>query len=272
MPADEDSTAPSSPPDSANDDSGHRMPRRRFWRHVVVLLAVAAVVVVVIYYGIPWLETYFRSVSTDDAYIAGYVTYVGPRISSRVDSVTVNEDDSIRAGEVLVRLDPQPFRLAVEQAQAKLEFAQASLVQAQAEVRSQLASVRANQYLTQSAVDQLRLQIASLQSSVADLKLDRGSTRARRTGLRPAIQIVDASGRSPRRITTRAAPRWTSPGTGWERKSKPSSGTVPGWGWPATSRALPRFPGTSSTNMREFKWPCPIGPRRSAGWASNWTR
>jgi membrane fusion protein, multidrug efflux system len=123
-------------------------------------------------FGIPWLESYFTLVSTDDAYVSGYITYLGPRIASRVDLVAVHETDFVRQGEVLVRLDPRPFRLAVEQAEAALATAQADLAQARVAVWSDLSAVRANQYLAEAAVDQLQYQIASLKAAAADLKLD----------------------------------------------------------------------------------------------------
>ena len=144
----------------------------RPWRRLIALIAGSIVLGAVLYFVVPWLEDYFRYVWTDDAYVAGYVTYIGPRIASRVERVAVREDDYIRAGEVLVRLDPQPFRLAVEEAQAKLEYARANLAQTLAEVHSQLAEIRSRQYLVQSAADQLQYQIATLRSGVAELKLD----------------------------------------------------------------------------------------------------
>ena len=138
----------------------------------MALVAALILLGVGLYFAIPWLADYYNHVSTDDAYVAGYVTYMGPRIASRVERVAVREDDAIRAGELLVQLDPQPFRLAVEEAQAKLQFAQANLAQTLAEVRAQLATIRARQYLAESAADQLQYRIATLKSGVAELKLD----------------------------------------------------------------------------------------------------
>ncbi len=87
------------------------------------------------YYGVSWLVCYNYHLSTDDAYVSGYVTYQGPRIASRVEEVAVNEDDFIHTGDVLVCLDARPFHLVVKEAKADLRFARASLVQARQDVR-----------------------------------------------------------------------------------------------------------------------------------------
>lgn len=142
------------------------------WRRIAIAAVVLAVLALVLYYGISWFIHHLNRVSTDDAYVAGYVTYLGPRVASRVEQVAVNEDDFIRAGEVLVRLDARPFQVAVTQAKADLQLAEAQYAQAQADVRSQLFSARASQYLNQSTVDQIRLQIASLRSAAAELGQD----------------------------------------------------------------------------------------------------
>jgi membrane fusion protein (multidrug efflux system) len=157
---------------SENVETG-KAPRPRRWKRIVFAAFALSLIAAGLYYGVPWFKNYLNSVSTDDAYISGYVTYIGPRIASRVEKVAVNEDDFIYAGEVLIWLDPQPFQLAVEQAKANLLFAQANLAQARTGVRSQLSASRANQYLAQSALNQVQFQIANLRSAIAQLKLDK---------------------------------------------------------------------------------------------------
>jgi membrane fusion protein (multidrug efflux system) len=146
---------------------------RRHRRPRAVIAAVALVLVGLgLYYGARWVVDYFRYVSTDDAYVSGYISYLGPRIASRVEEVLVKEVDFIRAGEVLVRLDSHPFRVAVEGANAELQLAQANLAEARATVRAQLSTARANEYLTRTAVDQVRSQVAGLRAALAEQKLD----------------------------------------------------------------------------------------------------
>ena len=178
--------------DPTEGDAGQHAPR--YGRGIAIAVAVLALLGVGLYFGLPWLEGYLNHVSTDDAYVSGHITYLGPRIASRVEEVLVDEDDFIRAGEVVIRLDAEPFRLAVQKAQADLQLAQASLAEAQAGVRGQLSTARANQYLAQLAIDQVRSRVASLEAAVAELKLDEAKLAlAEKTFARDAKLITSKS-------------------------------------------------------------------------------
>jgi membrane fusion protein, multidrug efflux system len=73
-----------------------RKPRR--WRIVVGILVAA----VLLFIGIPRLIRAFNTVSTDDAYVNGYVTFVAPRVSGQVARVLVDDDNRVKKGDVLV--------------------------------------------------------------------------------------------------------------------------------------------------------------------------
>jgi membrane fusion protein (multidrug efflux system) len=146
--------------------------RGRPWRRIALTLLGLLALGAALYFGIPWLRHTLSVVTTDDAYVSGHITYLGPRISSRVEQVLVDEAQFVRAGSVLVRLDPQPYRLAVEEAEAALQLVQADLEQTRANVRAQVSTSRANQYLLRSAVNEVRDQVASLRAGVAQLRLD----------------------------------------------------------------------------------------------------
>jgi membrane fusion protein (multidrug efflux system) len=59
-------------------------------------------------------------VSTDNAYVGAQKVLITPDVSGKVISVTVREGQRVNAGDELFALDPQPYRLALEAAQAKL--------------------------------------------------------------------------------------------------------------------------------------------------------
>jgi membrane fusion protein (multidrug efflux system) len=61
-----------------------------------------------------------RYVSTDNAYIKSEKIAVSPDISGRVSAVFVNANQVVKPGEVLFRIDPEPFQIAVDQARAGL--------------------------------------------------------------------------------------------------------------------------------------------------------
>ena len=116
-----------------------RKPRPRGRRRLVIGLVVAAVLWAGHSYGVPYVREMLETVETDDAFVAGHITYVSPRIEDVVTEVLVDQNDRVEPGELLVRLDREPFEVAVAQAEASLEEARANLVQARAQVRSQIA-------------------------------------------------------------------------------------------------------------------------------------
>ena len=61
-----------------------------------------------------------RYVSTDDAYVQAAKLMVSTDVSGLVQSVNVREGQRVRKGDVLFRLDPQPFRIALQNAKAQL--------------------------------------------------------------------------------------------------------------------------------------------------------
>jgi membrane fusion protein (multidrug efflux system) len=61
-----------------------------------------------------------RYVSTDNAYVGAQKVLITPDISGKVANVTVHEGQHVTAGDELFEIDPQPFSLALKQAQAKL--------------------------------------------------------------------------------------------------------------------------------------------------------
>jgi membrane fusion protein (multidrug efflux system) len=61
-----------------------------------------------------------RYVSTDNAYIGAQKVLVTPDVSGKVQKILVHEGQHVKVGDELFELDPVPFRLALEQAEAKL--------------------------------------------------------------------------------------------------------------------------------------------------------
>ena len=68
-----------------------------------------------------------RYVTTDNAYVGAQKVLITPDISGKIDKVVVQEGQHVNAGDVLFEIDPVPFRLAVQQAKAKLEQAKTDL-------------------------------------------------------------------------------------------------------------------------------------------------
>jgi membrane fusion protein, multidrug efflux system len=90
---------------------------------------IIAVVVVLILAGggyFIWAEMQ-KSESTDDAEIDGDIVTISPRVQGHVIEVDVQDEQIVKAGDILVKLDPQDFEVAVAKAKADLADAQAGL-------------------------------------------------------------------------------------------------------------------------------------------------
>jgi len=84
-----------------------------------------------------------RYMSTDDSSVEAAQTAISSNIAGRVIELDVHDNQSVRRGDVLFRIDDRPFRIAVEDAQAKLAAARMQISAAKASYRQQLASVAA---------------------------------------------------------------------------------------------------------------------------------
>jgi len=82
-------------------------------------MAAAAAAVVLIVGGIIWFRTRGRE-STDDAQVDGRITQVAARVGGTVIKVSVDNNQAIGAGTVLVQLDPRDYQVAVDRARAEL--------------------------------------------------------------------------------------------------------------------------------------------------------
>jgi membrane fusion protein (multidrug efflux system) len=149
-----------SPPSPAQKRTG-----RRKWPWIVgILLLVGAAAL-----GIPWFLQSLNTVSTDDAYVNGHVTMVAPRVTGQVKQVLVDDNNSVRKGDLLVELDPEPFQVQVNIAQAAVTAANADLVAAQASVRGMEGLTRSLRYGLERAIEDVDDKVATLKLRVATL-------------------------------------------------------------------------------------------------------
>ena len=122
---DQVSTAP--PPNLDLERTSTSRTRRRsgLARWALLLIVLIAVSVAVGY----WYATRDQ-VSTDDAFIEGRVVTVAPQVSGAVVALHVDDNQRVKAGDVLIEIDPSSYRAARDQAAASLAVAQAQLANA----------------------------------------------------------------------------------------------------------------------------------------------
>ncbi len=151
-------------------------------------------------------------VTTDDAYLRADVSTIAPRIRGLVAAVAVRDNQHVRAGDVLVRIDPEEYqaRLAVAEgdaasARASVEAEAASLAKLDAEQRLAAANVRATETGIRSAdaendrarLDRARFDQLASTGAVSTRDADRArataaSARADADRSRAALEVMRA--------------------------------------------------------------------------------
>ena len=138
---------------------------RRVIVGAIIVLAIAGALV----YGVPAILLALNTVSTDDAYVNSHVTFVAARVPGQVLEVLVDDNYRVKKGEVIVRLDPTPYQVIVEQKRAAYDVAKANLVVAEDDVRAMIGKARSARFKLQHAIEDVDNQVALLQANVAKL-------------------------------------------------------------------------------------------------------
>ncbi len=119
-------------------------------------LALCLGAVVVLTAGWTWAHS-LEARSTDNAYVRADVTSVAPKVAGYVTALEVEDNQAVRAGDVLFRIDDRDYLARLSQAVAEVETAQASLDNIDAETKLQHALIRQAEAERLAALAQLKL-------------------------------------------------------------------------------------------------------------------
>jgi membrane fusion protein (multidrug efflux system) len=86
----------------------------------------ALALAVLLYFGISYLANVFTHESTDDAFIAGHVVSIAPRIAGQVTAVHIVDNQMVRSNDLLVEIDPADYAIVVAQKETAAEAQQSS--------------------------------------------------------------------------------------------------------------------------------------------------
>ena len=111
--------------------------KRRLLRTALLVLGPLVLLIGGAYFYI----TGARFVSTDNAYVKADIAAVSPEVSGRVVTVAVANNDPVKAGQLLFRLDDQPFKLALAQAEAQLKTTRDDILAQQASYRQKKVEI-----------------------------------------------------------------------------------------------------------------------------------
>jgi membrane fusion protein (multidrug efflux system) len=87
-----------------------------------------------------WIDKPY--VTTDDAFVRATKGSINARVSGQVVEIAVKDNQVVRKGQLLFRIDPEPYEIAVEQAEAKLGSARLQIAGLKATYREQLADLQ----------------------------------------------------------------------------------------------------------------------------------
>lgn len=132
---------PSAQPATESDSSANKKIRRRRRRWLRPLLLILGPVVVLAGAGYVYV-TGQRYVGTDNAYLKSDKVAVSAQVSGPIVEVAVAENQPVARGDLLVRLDAEPFEVALEQAKAKLAGVRQNIAALKADFRQKQEELR----------------------------------------------------------------------------------------------------------------------------------
>ena len=175
-------------PDAVEEIEIEQPKSRRKGIIVVVLLVVVLVAV-----GLWWRSTFTED--TDDAQVNGHLIQVSARVGGQVAKVDVEENQVVKAGDVIAELDPRDYQVAVENAEAALASAQANAAAANVNVPittvntgSSLTSAGADVSGTMAGIEQAQKQLEAAHARVAQAQANSTKAQADLVRYKPLVE------------------------------------------------------------------------------------
>jgi membrane fusion protein (multidrug efflux system) len=164
---------------------------RRPWKQRIAFgLLGALVLAAALIFGVPWIRLTLNTVSTDDAYVNGHVTFVAARVSGQIARVLVDDNNRVRKGDVLAQLDKEPYEDDVAVKRAAVDTAKADLQAAVAAVRALEAQARSLRWKLQYAIQDVDNRIAVLHARVAALEKNNATLKLAQLDFARAEQLL----------------------------------------------------------------------------------
>jgi RND family efflux transporter MFP subunit len=167
------------PPRRLDDDaretvagrSVDRPPPRRSLRLLPVLITLCVAVVAAYACWLLW-NAYMAAPWTRDGTVRVYVVTVAPEVAGQIVDLPVHDNQYVHKGDLLMRIDPRDYRVAVDLSQAALDQAQADYVnkQSQASRRLQLTNLATTPEQNEQYVSSAKMAQASVEQQKANLE------------------------------------------------------------------------------------------------------
>ncbi len=161
----------------ASEDTGHDREEKKpsvFRRHpLIVLLAIVAIILLAIGGYVYWLIYVHPYETTDDAFVDARSFSVAAKVSGYVSEVPVTDNQHVNAGDVILKIDPRDYQIALDQAKSQIDVSNAAIASADAQIAASAASI--DQQKAQLASAAAALQFARDEASRQDQLLKSGA-------------------------------------------------------------------------------------------------
>jgi membrane fusion protein, multidrug efflux system len=153
-------------------------PSRRAIKRAALALALALGVAAAADFGYGYLTTGRYLETTDDAYVKADSTIVAPKVSGYIAEVLVNDNEQVKAGQLLARIDDRDFRTALAQAKADVAASDAAVRNLDAQIELQQPIIQ--QQAAEVDAAEANLQFAQEERARYDVLMKSGSGTVQR--------------------------------------------------------------------------------------------
>lgn len=126
----------------------------------------AAVLVLLLVFGVRYIIWSAHHETTDDAYLAGHLHPISARITDTVQQVLIDDNQHVVEGQTLVILDPNDYKVRLDQAKAALDAASRQAETAEAAIRSTSQSATAQTTQAQGSIGEAKASIQATKAAV----------------------------------------------------------------------------------------------------------
>jgi membrane fusion protein, multidrug efflux system len=167
-------------------------------RRAVIGLAAVVAVSILGWGGWAWYKS-STEVATDDAYVEGTISPVSAKVAGHIVELRVNDNQAVRANEVMLRVDPRDYEAKRDQARAAVAVAEANLRAARAELPLARETTRSQVDEVRAALEGTRVGVKSSESAVDEARARLESKRAAAAASRADVAAAESNQRKAKR-------------------------------------------------------------------------
>ena len=144
--------------------------KRSFWQRRPVVIIGTVILFALLYFGLGYLAESLTHESTDDAFLDAHVVALAPRVAGQVKRVLVKDNQAVKAGDLLVEIDPRDLEVQMQQKRAAASAARANLDVLKAGFELRRAQVDTAQAATKQSMAEAAAAEATTDKARSDFK------------------------------------------------------------------------------------------------------